>query len=164
MTWLQEALIEHPEAAVFLALAAGFWFGRFTIKGFGLGAVTATLLAGVTLGSLVSIQLDDGSTASIEVSHGAMEMFFLAFIFTLGLRLGPQFFAGLRGAAAPQALFAVIVAGVGLTTSILISLALDYNPGLAAGLAAGALTQSSIVGVAQDALGKLSEDPETLDE
>ncbi len=164
MNWLQEALIDHPEIAVFLVLAAGFWFGRFTIKGLGLGSVTATLMAGVIVGSVVSVHLEDGSTATIEVSHGAIEMFFLAFLFALGFRLGPQFFAGLRGAGAPQALFAVTVAAVGITTSILISAALGYNPGLAAGLAAGGLTQSSIVGIAQDAIGGLPQNTDTVNE
>lgn len=158
MGWLQEALVEHPEVAVFLALAAGFWLDRFTIKGLGLGSVSATLLTGVAIGAVVSVQLDDGTTAHIVVSHGAMEMFFLAFLFALGFRIGPQFFAGLKGAGVPQALFAVVVVVVGLATSILMSLVLDYNPGLAAGLTAGALTQSPIVGIAQDAIGKLPED------
>ena len=164
MNWWQEALVEHPEIAVFLVLAVGFWCGKFTFKGLGLGSVTATLVAGVIIGAVVSVHLEDGSTARVVVSHGAIEMFFLAFLFALGFRLGPQFFAGLRGAGAPQALFAVTVIAVGIMTSILISAALGYNPGLAAGLTAGGLTQSSIVGISQDAIGGLPENSDTLDE
>src|SRR6202007_2694318 len=46
VTWVQTTLRQYPEIAIFLTLALGYYFGKFTFKGIGLGSVTATLLAG----------------------------------------------------------------------------------------------------------------------
>ena len=43
--WFFTTLKTYPEIAIFLTLALGYYFGKFTFKGIGLGAVTATLLA-----------------------------------------------------------------------------------------------------------------------
>ena len=45
-------LKQYPEIAIFLVLALGYYFGKFTFKGIGLGSVTATLLAGVLVGQI----------------------------------------------------------------------------------------------------------------
>jgi putative transport protein len=45
--WFAATLKQYPEIAIFLTLALGYYFGKFTFKGIGLGSVTATLLAGV---------------------------------------------------------------------------------------------------------------------
>ena len=50
--WFFGALREYPEIAIFLTLGLGYYFGKFTFKGIGLGAVTATLLAGALIGQL----------------------------------------------------------------------------------------------------------------
>ena len=51
-TWFAATLRQYPEIAIFLALALGYYFGKFTFRGIGLGSVTATLLAGVMIGQL----------------------------------------------------------------------------------------------------------------
>jgi putative transport protein len=150
-------LIAHPEIAVFLALGAGFVLGKVGYRGLALGAVTGTLLVGVVIGEV--FRTDD---ATIEISPVTEQIFFLLFLFALGYRLGPQFFSGLKGAGLPQAVFTLILVVVGFATVIVLSLVLDFNPGAAAGLAAGGLTQSSIIGVAQDSISQLDGDPATL--
>ena len=50
--WFFGTLKQYPEIAIFLVLALGYYFGKFTFKGIGLGSVTATLLAGVLIGQL----------------------------------------------------------------------------------------------------------------
>jgi putative transport protein len=147
MSWIRDAFIAHPEIAVFLALGIGFFVGKFNYKGVGLGAVTGTLLAGVVIGAVLGDHL--------QVDPIVKQVFFLIFLFSLGYKLGPQFVAGLKGSGLPQALFALILAVVGFGTTIAISSVLGYNPGLAAGLAGGGLTQSSIIGVAQDSIAGL---------
>jgi putative transport protein len=37
--WLFTTLRSYPEIAIFLTLALGYYFGKFTFKGIGLGAV-----------------------------------------------------------------------------------------------------------------------------
>jgi len=43
INWFFQTLRTYPEIAIFLSLALGYYFGSFTYKGLGLGAVTATL-------------------------------------------------------------------------------------------------------------------------
>jgi putative transport protein len=155
MSWIRDTIIDHPEIAVFLALGVGFFVGRFSYRGIGLGAVTGTLLAGVVIGAVLG---DD-----LQVDPIVKQIFFLIFLFSLGYKLGPQFVAGLKGSGLPQAVFAVVLAVVGFGTTILISSLLGYNPGLAAGLAGGGLTQSSIIGVAQDSIAGLPVSRETAE-
>ncbi|QQD77451.1 hypothetical protein I8920_06950 [Curtobacterium sp. YC1] len=155
MSWFRDTIIEHPEIAVFLALGIGFFVGRFSYRGIGLGAVTGTLLAGVVIGAVLG---DD-----LQVDPIVKQIFFLVFLFALGYKLGPQFVAGLKGSGLPQAVFAVVLAVVGFGTTIAISSILGYNPGLAAGLAGGGLTQSSIIGVAQDSIAGLPVSAETAE-
>ena len=50
--WFFATLKTYPEIAIFLTLALGYYFGKFTFKGIGLGAVTATLLSGVLIGQI----------------------------------------------------------------------------------------------------------------
>lgn len=159
MHWLTEQLIAHPEIAIFATLAVGFWIGRFTFRGLGLGSVTGTLLVGVVIGAVFQTGGD-----TIEISSVVKQVFFLLFLFSLGYKLGPQFFSGLKGDGLPQAVFTVILVAVGLVTAVVLSEVLDFNPGVAAGLAAGGLTQSSIIGVAQDAIGGLALDPATIEQ
>ena len=52
MTFFVDALRQHPELAVFLTLAVGFFLGRLKIGSFTLGTVLGTLLAGVLIGQL----------------------------------------------------------------------------------------------------------------
>ena len=52
MDWLFATLKQYPEIAIFLTLGIGYYFGKFTFKGIGLGSVTATLLAGVLIGQI----------------------------------------------------------------------------------------------------------------
>jgi putative transport protein len=156
MEWFARALVEHPEIAVFLALGIGFLVGRLSWRGIALGTVTGTLLVGVVIGAIVSVPGPDGTTETIVVADVTKQIFFLLFLFSLGYRVGPQFFAGLRGSGVPQAIFAFAMIIIGIGTAVIVSLVLGYNPGLAAGLTAGALTQSSIIGVAQESISGLN--------
>lgn len=75
--------------------------------------MTGTLIVGVVLGALVTVPRADGTVATLSVDGPAKDTFSLLFLFALGIRLGPQFVAGLKGTGAPQALFAVVLAVVG---------------------------------------------------
>ena len=106
--------------------------------------MTGTLLAGVIVGQL-------GVTMSEEVK----QCFFLLFLFAIGFRTGPQFFRGLRSDGLAHAGLAAIVAIAGLFVAYGISLLFNYDVGTAAGLVAGALTESATIGTAMDAIAKL---------
>jgi len=94
MEWFAATLKQYPEIAIFLTLALGYYFGKFTFKGIGLGAVTATLLAGVVIGQL-----------GITISQPLKSTVFLMFLFAVGYAVGPQFVRGIAKDGVPQAIF-----------------------------------------------------------
>src|SRR5213595_4200103 len=96
--WFATTLRQYPEIAIFISLAFGYYFGSFTYKGLGLGAVTATLIAAVIIGQI-----------GITVSPPLKPFFFLMFLFAIGYGVGPQFVRGIAQDGIPQALFAAVV-------------------------------------------------------
>ena len=144
MHYLVTALREHQELAIFLVLALGFLLGRIRIGSFTLGTVVGTLLAGVLIG-----QLD------IKVAPIVKNVFFDLFLFTTGYKVGPQFFRGLRKDALPQLALTVILCVTCLLSAWGASRLLGYDVGTAAGLLAGAFTESTVIGTAGDAINRL---------
>lgn len=140
-----QALRNNPELAVFLTLAIGFLIGRLKFGGFSLGIVVGTLLAGVLVG-----QLD------IKVPAIVKTIFFDLFLFTTGYKVGPQFFRGLKGDAMPQVMLTVVLCVVCLLTAFGLSKLLGYDVGTAAGLLAGAFSESTVIGTAGQAIQRLA--------
>jgi len=149
MEWLLTTLREHPEIALFLCLAIGAWVGSWKFKGFSLGVVTSTLLAGVLVGQL-----------NIVLSANVKSVFFLMFLFAVGYGVGPQFFRGLRSGGMQQVIFAVILCVACLLSTYVVALFLHYDVGLAAGLLSGACTISAVLGVATDSINQLAISPD----
>ena len=142
--WFFATLRSYPEIAIFLALALGYYFGKFTFKGIGLGAVTATLLAGVLIGQ-----------SGIPLAPPLKETAFLMFLFAVGYGVGPQFVRGVAKDGLPQALFAVVQCVLCLATLVVIAKLAGYDMGYAAGLYAGSQTISASMGLATDAINRL---------
>ena len=138
-------LQQHPEVTFFLVLGIGYMLGKVKLGSFTLGAVTGTLLAGVVVGQL-----------GVKVSDEVKQCFFLLFLFSIGFRTGPQFFRGLKSDGLQQAALSVIVATTGLVVAYVVSRALGYDAGTAAGVIAGSLTESATIGTASDAISRLA--------
>lgn len=147
--WFAQTLRAYPEIAVFLSLGLGYYFGSFTYKGFGLGAVTATLIAAVIIGQL-----------GITVSGPLKPTFFLMFLFAIGYAVGPQFVRGIASDGLPQAVFAAIMAVFCLITAFLGAKLAGFDIGSAAGFYAGSQTISASMGLATDAINRLGLPPE----
>jgi len=142
------ALRDHQELAIFVTLALGFFIGRLRFGSFSLGTVVGTLLAGVLVG-----QLD------IEVPAVVKNVFFDLFLFTTGYKVGPQFFRGLRKDALPQLAVTVVLCVSCLLSAFAAARLLVYDMGTAAGLLAGAFTESTVIGTAADAINRLDLPP-----
>src|SRR5215213_6961487 len=145
MNAIAELLRHHPELALFATLSAGYALGRLKLGPLSLGTVAATLLVGVVIG-----------LADVKISAFTKTVFFYLFIFAIGYKVGPQFFRGLRGEGLQQALLTVIFCLIALASVWSVSMLLGYDKGLAAGLMAGAVTESATIGSASDAIGKLN--------
>jgi putative transport protein len=145
MDFFVKALQEHQELAIFLCLTGGFLIGRIKIGSFSLGTVVGTLLAGVIIG-----QLD------IKVPGTVKYVFFDLFLFTIGYKVGPQFFRGLKKDALPQLAVTVVLCVTCLLSAFFAAKIMGYDMGTTAGLLSGAFTESTVIGTASDAINRLS--------
>jgi putative transport protein len=145
LDYLTQALREHQELAVFLTLAIGFFIGRLKIGTFSLGTAVGTLLAGVAIGQL-----------NIQVPAVVKYVFFDLFLFTTGYKVGPQFFRALKKDALPQLAITLVLCVTCLLAAYTAAKLLGYDLGTAAGMLAGAFTESTVIGTASDAIGRLA--------
>ena len=144
MEWIQGQLSHYPEILLFLALGIGFYIGKFQIGKFQLGGVAGSLLVAVAL-----------SMFGVSVDNGVKSILFALFIYAVGFEIGPQFFKSLGPKSIKEILLAAFMAIVGLATVVIMAKIFDLDKGLAAGMAAGGMTQSAIIGTASDAIARL---------
>ena len=142
--WFFATLKQYPEIAIFLTLALGYYFGKFTYKGIGLGSVTATLLAGVIIGQI-----------GITINQPLKATAFLLFLFAVGYAVGPQFVRGVAKDGLPQAMFSAVQCVLCLLVPIAIVKFIGYDTGYAAGLYSGSQTISAAMGLSTDAINRL---------
>jgi putative transport protein len=145
--WLAGALRSHTELALFLSLAIGYAVGHLRIGSFKVGPVLGCLLAGVLVGQL-----------GIPVTREIKYAFFLLFLFAIGYKTGPQFFSGLKSSGLQQSALTILLCGTGLGMTWAVSRLFHFDVGTAAGVLAGALTESATVGTAGDAIARLPLD------
>jgi putative transport protein len=146
LTSLEQFLVRYPELALFLVIAAGYWIGSFRIGAFSLGPVTGALFAGLLVGDF----------AHVPVSSMTKSFLFLLFLFGIGYSVGPQFVLAMKRDGLKPMLLAIVVGFTGLATAIAVAYVLRLDPGFAAGLLSGALSQSAAMGTATDAVNGLT--------
>ncbi|HWX60019.1 aspartate-alanine antiporter [Bradyrhizobium sp.] len=146
LTSLEQFLVRYPELALFLVIAAGYWIGSFRIGTFSLGPVTGSLFAGLLVGDF----------AHVPVSSMTKSFLFLLFLFGIGYSVGPQFVLAMKRDGLKPMLLAVVVGFTGLAAAIAVAYVLRLDPGFAAGLLSGALSQSAAMGTATDAVNGLA--------
>lgn len=145
MDWVSAFLVKYPELALFLAIAAGYWIGAFKFGGFSFGPVTGSLFAGILIGQF----------AVVPVSPMAKSFLFLLFLFGIGYSVGPQFLQAIRQGGVKSILLALVCTFTGLGVAYAVASVLGLDPGYAAGLLSGALTQSPAMGTATKAINTL---------
>ncbi|MEZ8156317.1 aspartate-alanine antiporter [Vibrio splendidus] len=133
-----------PFVALFITLSLGYMVGKITIGRFVLGGVAGTLLMGVIIGQF-----------GVDIDPGVKSIFFALFIYAVGYQGGAQFFKALNFRTINILLSAVVMTVSGLLCVLAAAWLFDLDRGTAAGLAAGGLTQSAIIGTAGDAIARL---------
>jgi len=146
MEWLAQLFEKYPEMGVYLAVGIGYIVGRLKFRGFGLGVVTSSLLAGILIGNFFHVTISDQAKA----------MLFLLFLFGIGYSVGPSFFRNLKGEGWRWAALAVFMPVVGLVTAYAVARILKLDAGFSAGMLSGALTESPTIGTASEAIRGLS--------
>jgi aspartate-alanine antiporter len=145
MSLLHNVIANAPEVFIFLAIAIGTMLGRVRIHGFAIGATACTLIVAVILGQL----------GTFVIPPLLKSIFFGFFVFTIGYRSGPEFFASLSLRTLTQVVLALVIGMTGLCVVLAFNFIFSFGPGTASGLAAGSLTQSSMLGTATGALSQL---------
>lgn len=144
MEYLRQILNQAPELALFLSLAIGYWVGSIQFGKFQLGGVAGSLLVAVVI-----------SQVGISIDNGIKSVLFALFIYAVGFESGPQFFRSLGRQSLREIVLAAVMALSGLLTVIACARLFGLDKGIAAGIAAGSMTQSAIIGTASAAIAKL---------
>lgn len=146
-----DILRAHPEIALFLVLALGYAFGQIRFGPIQLGGVCGTLIVALLVGQL-----------GITLADSVKNTFFMLFIFALGYAGGPQFFANLDAKGLRMGLLCLVEVAVVIGLVVSASRFFGFDQGTAAGLMAGAATESAVVGTATDAISKLALPPDEI--
>ena len=136
-----------------LALVAvvGLFIGNVKFRGVGLG-IGGVLFGGIIVGHFVS---QAGMTLSSDMLHVIQEFGLILFVYTIGIQVGPGFFASLRVSGLRLNLFAVLIVIIGgLVTAILHKL-FDIPLPVVLGIFSGAVPNKPALGAGQQILRDL---------
>lgn len=136
---------QSPLIYLFVAVALGYLVGKLKVGNFVLGGIAGTLIVGVVLGQ-----------SGVQIDSSIKSIFFALFIYAVGYQGGPQFFRALSLKSLNQLLSAATMCILGLLTVLAFAYGFGLDRGTAAGLAAGGLTQSAIIGTAGETVQKLN--------
>lgn len=145
-----------------LALVAvvGLFIGNVKFRGIGLG-IGGVLFGGIIVGHFVS---QVGMTLSSDMLHVIQEFGLILFVYTIGIQVGPGFFASLRVSGLRLNLFAVLIVIIGgLVTAILHKL-FDIPLPVVLGIFSGAVTNTPALGAGQQILRDLGTPMEMVDQ
>ncbi|EFM2062512.1 putative transporter [Escherichia coli] len=145
-----------------LALVAvvGLFIGNVKFRGVGLG-IGGVLFGGIIVGHFVS---QAGMTLSSDMLHVIQEFGLILFVYTIGIQVGPGFFASLRVSGLRLNLFAVLVVILGgLVTAILHKL-FDIPLPVVLGIFSGAVTNTPALGAGQQILRDLGTPMDMVDQ
>ncbi|AWP75292.1 aspartate:alanine exchanger family transporter [Bordetella bronchiseptica] len=152
----------NPYILLFLTIGLAVWVGKFSIKGYGLGAVAAAIVVGclvATVGAAYGVKF--------HLDEFAKSLLYYLFMYGVGLRVGPSFVNALNKESINYAILAIIAPILGLAIVVLGTQFFGLPLGAAGGMLAGSQTMSAAIGSAEQAVsaGVLSlgsESPEEI--
>lgn len=157
MNWLIEIFTEQTfiQATLILSLicAVGLALGQIKVKGISLG-VTFVFFAGIAAGHF-------GLKVNPDMLTMIQNFGLILFIYALGVQVGPGFFSSFKHGGVKLNLLAVLLMVVGTAMAIVIHCTSDISLGDIMGLLSGAVTNTPMLGAAQQAL--LQINPEDVE-
>jgi putative transport protein len=145
----------QPFVLLFLVLALGTVVGRRKLGFISLGSTAGTLLVGIA----ISLWAYLGYEIQYQVSSLLTTVFLNLFMFAVGLKVGPQFFSGLRLDGLKFAAIALVVVGLNFVIAFGAAKVAGLPPGLATGLISGSMTDTAVIGAATGAVESGSYQP-----
>ena len=157
MNWLIEIFTEQTfiQATLILSLicAVGLALGQLKVKGISLG-VTFVFFAGIAAGHF-------GLKVNPDMLTMIQNFGLILFIYALGVQVGPGFFSSFKHGGVKLNLLAVLLMVVGTAMAIVIHWTSGISLGDTMGLLSGAVTNTPMLGAAQQALLQINpEDAE----
>jgi putative transport protein len=141
-------LNKQPFVFILLALAIGYPLGRVAVMGISLGPTAGTLLTGVVIAIIAQLAFD----ITYSIPGIVSTIFLLMFMYALGLKVGPQFFSGLKSGGVAFIAIAFIVWALNWIICFVGVKLTGLGPGFAPGILAGSYTITAVIGVAQSAV------------
>jgi putative transport protein len=139
-------LAKQPFILLFVVVAAGYALSRVKVRGIGLGATASTLIIALVVSLLAARH-----GTRFAIPEFASTLFFNLFMFAVGMKVGPQFLSGLRRDAKRFVLLGLLVPAGSLAFIFLVRAMFRTQPGILAGIFAGANTATPGLGAAQAA-------------
>ncbi|MGL4430739.1 MAG: putative transporter [Silvania sp.] len=145
-----------------LALVAvvGLWIGNVKIRGVGFG-IGGVLFGGIFVGHFVD-QL--GISLSAEMLHFIQEFGLILFVYTIGIQVGPGFFASLRVSGLRLNLFAILIVLLGGLVTALLHKVFAIPLPVMLGIFSGAVTNTPALGAGQQILRDLGVPVDVVDQ
>ena len=143
-----------------LALVAvlGLWIGNWRIYGVGLG-IGGVLFGGIAVGHFVGYF---GAQLDMHTLHFIQEFGLILFVYTIGIQVGPGFFASLRTSGLKLNLFAALLVLVGFIVAFLIHKLFGVPLPVILGTYSGAVTNTPSLGAGQQILSELGAQPSEM--
>jgi putative transport protein len=148
MAHLFTFLKDQPLVLLFVVVGGGLLLAKIRIARINPGVVAGTLIFGLLL-SLAAAHVAD---VSLELPSILQGTFFNLYIFAVGLRVGPQCFAGLERGARQFLLVALVALVATPAVALLCGWVFHLDAGTLAGVLAGSNTASASFGAAQSAV------------
>ncbi|HIF9151788.1 TPA: putative transporter [Photobacterium damselae] len=144
-----------------LALVAvlGLWMGNWRIRGVGLG------IGGVLFGGIIVGHYTDAWDIALDAHtlHFIQEFGLILFVYTIGIQVGPGFFASLRSSGLKLNGFAALIVVIGCLVAILLHQFFDVPLPVILGVYSGAVTNTPSLGAGQQILSELGANESMLD-
>ena len=133
-------LAGNPLILVFVVVGLGLVVGRIKIGPTALGSTIGVLVVGLVFGHF-----------GLSIHEMVGTFGFALFIFAVGLQAGPGFFGAFRADGVRYVTLSLLVALSGVALAFVFARFFDFDPGISAGILAGALTSTPSLAGAQDA-------------
>lgn len=139
--------VAHAVGVLSFVCVLGMAFGSMKFRGIGLGT-SGVLFAGIVVGHF-------GEAVDHQTLDFVKEFGLILFVFTIGLQLGPGFFAALREQGVKMNLLAAIVVALGAAGAPLAGWIAGFDPAAVLGIFSGASTNTPSLGAATQTLGTI---------
>jgi putative transport protein len=153
MNWLFELHKTQPVAHAIGALAfvcvLGMALGSLKFRGIGLGTA-GVLFAGIVVGHF-------GNPVDHATLDFVKEFGLVLFVFTIGLQLGPGFFAALREKGVKMNALAAAIVVLGAITAPLAGKLMGFDPAAVLGIYSGGTTNTPALGAGTQAISSMPQ-------